>query len=81
MDTGKVNIFEVLDNFFGSQQYPLADTLGIGKIRELREHVVDFYKTYPITKKGNFQTQLYLRHLFLLKQCPTFLLHSYLQIL
>ena len=60
MSTDKIYVYEVLDNFFGSSDYPSVETLNNGRIRELREHITIFYDTYRITSLGDFQTRLYL---------------------
>jgi hypothetical protein len=60
MSIDKINVFEVLDNFFGSPDYPPVETLSNGRIRDLREHITIFYNTYRITSLGDFQTRLYL---------------------
>jgi hypothetical protein len=56
----KVYVFEVLDNFFGSQDYPPAETIGNSRIRDLQMHITTFYDTYRISSVGDFQTRLFL---------------------
>jgi hypothetical protein len=60
MSTDKIYVFEVLDNFFGSTDYPSIETLSNRRIHELKEHISDFYNSYRITSLGDFQTRLYL---------------------
>jgi len=60
MRENEINVFEVLDNFFGSQDYPSVETISNGRIRDLKEHITAFYQTYRITSPGDFQTRLYL---------------------
>lgn len=60
MQENEINVFEVLDNFFGSQDYPSVETISNGRIRDLKEHITAFYQTYRITSAGDFQTRLYL---------------------
>ena len=58
--SANICIFEVLDNFFGSSEYPSIENISNEQIRELRRHVIDFYHAYQITNLGDFQTRLYL---------------------
>ena len=60
MTEHKVNIFEVLDNFFGSQDCPNAKGLNSGKIRALREHVIDFYSVYGYPPRDGTKTNMFL---------------------
>ncbi len=60
MTADEINVFEVLDNFFGSQEYPPAESLSNAKVRELREHVTVFYNSYRLISVGDFRTRLYL---------------------
>lgn len=56
----RATILDVLDNYFGSQQYPPADGLNNGKIRQLRERILSFYQTYQLPVNKGVDTRLFL---------------------
>lgn len=53
-------IFEVLDNYFGTENYPSPEKLDYGQIRELRKHVLDFYEAFKFAPRSNFETRVFL---------------------
>jgi hypothetical protein len=55
-----VTVFEVLDNFFGSEKCPTVERLSDPELLELRQHVIDFYETYQIPPPSEYETRLYL---------------------
>jgi len=60
MTAHRISVFEVLDNFFGFQDCPEAERLNNAEIRELREHILDFYAAYGFPPRGEYETRLYL---------------------
>jgi hypothetical protein len=60
MAVPNISIFEVLDNYFGSNSYPNVKHLSERRIRDLSEHVITFYKAWGITPRENYETRLYL---------------------
>jgi hypothetical protein len=55
-----VTIFEVLDNYFGSNEPPDVYKLNGGKIRVLREHIIEFYNVNSFPPPEDFKTRLFL---------------------
>jgi hypothetical protein len=53
-------IFEVLDSYFGSRNYPSAGILNNGKVRQIRERIISFYETYQLPHKEDRGTRFFL---------------------
>ncbi len=53
-------ILDVLDDFFGSQSYPVGKQLNNSQIHQLREHVIEFYHGYKAGPRREFETRLFL---------------------
>lgn len=60
MENLSINIFEVLDNYFGYQIYPDPKKMTERRIRELGEHVCQFYEAWEFLPRRNYETRLYL---------------------
>ena len=56
----RLSIFEVLNNFLGSQDCPQAERLNNRNIRDLREHVINFYGAYEIPARNQDEERYYL---------------------
>lgn len=53
-------IFDVLDNFFGSQDCPPKELLDDGNIEKLRQVILDFYSDFRSQSAKEFETRFYL---------------------
>lgn len=60
MKKQETTIFDLLDNFFGSEQYPIAKPLNNRQIRELREHVLNFHNSFKPFSNDEYKTRLFL---------------------
>lgn len=59
MTTSNINVFEVLDNFFGSQICPSVEQFSNRQIMELREHILRFYGASTVLPVAG-KTRLFL---------------------
>jgi hypothetical protein len=55
-----LTIFEVLDNYFGTENLPSPEKLNYGEIREIRKHILDFYEAFKFAPRSNFETRIFL---------------------